>query len=149
MPAAITSWTAAGASIGAIASPLGVSVAWFGLAVIPLSVSCWRIADSLIGCGSEFDTGPTLTPAVSPAGWLGAAAAPATGSITCGCACSTGAPDADDPVGTRGPPACWPQPPKPTAPAHTTAIVKRRMRRVSRAIRAGAVVPRQSSKSPE
>src|ERR1700761_105884 len=100
-PAAITAWTAAGASIGATARPPGVRAARVVLGCRPLSVSWRRTSLSDVGCGrAAVALGLwTLTPAdcgagpVPPAPPLAWAAAPATGSIAWGWA--TGAcPDA-------------------------------------------------------
>lgn len=107
LPAAITSWTAAGESIGGTASPPGVSVAWFGLAVIPLRESCWRTSATDTGTGSDALTGPTLTPAGLAEGGAVAAAAPATGSTVCGCARiapTAGPAAATEPAGAAAPP---------------------------------------------
>src|SRR5947209_1927432 len=81
--------TAGGASIGAIARPLGVSVACLGSGERPLAVSSWRTTVSLTGWATPpVEAGPTLT----TAGALLAAAAdpppaPATGSTAWGWAC--------------------------------------------------------------
>src|SRR5581483_11433977 len=87
-------WTASGASTGAIASPPGVSWAWRALAESPLAASSRRMTASETGCDSPPpdepeppDAGPTLTtPLESP---LFGFAAPATGSMACGCAFDT------------------------------------------------------------
>jgi hypothetical protein len=67
---------------------------------MPLRASCSRTSVIETGWGSERLTGPTLTPAESPDGWVVGAAAPATGSTTCGRAFGTAAlePDVDVPL---------------------------------------------------
>src|SRR5579884_1562357 len=93
LPALITAWTAAGALTGGIARPPGVSVAWFGLAEMPLAARAARTWASEIGWGrAPPAAGPTLTspapaplapapalPALAPAPGPSGEAWPATG----------------------------------------------------------------------